>query len=77
MIGVCAIWFHRNHYRLRGYESGDVIDVSVCVIPSDPSTQLDHCFDAQEITECLLCRGPSEARVAGLDPGIEEALFGR
>jgi hypothetical protein len=63
--------------RARGHEAAQVVDVSVGVVPGEATPEPDGVGATEGVEEDLLVVGPTEAGVADLDEGIEEAFFGR
>ena len=76
MVGVAGIGGAAGHQRAGPDEAADVVHVAVGVVAGDAAAQPDHVRGAQDVPQDLLVLAPSEARVADLDLGIEQALLG-
>lgn len=76
MVGVGGIGLAAGHQRAGPDEATDVVHVAVGVVAGHAAAQPNHVRGAQDVPEDVLVFAPSEARVANLALGVEQALLG-
>ena len=77
MVDVAGVRLGRRHHRTRGDEPGDVVDMSVCVIPGDAAPEPDECLHTEMVAEHTFHVVSPESRVTGLHDRVQQAFLGR